>query len=234
MSACISEPRSFYNDTHQAAWKHRQRALRGKILPSTMPKPSISILIGTLNVERFIAEAVRRVLAQDYPADRREILVVDDGSTDGTQKMLQRFEPAIRISPKPTEGRRGLSMLELRISGARLSPFLTGTAGGHPIRFRVSPRRSKRIPVLVSLPTASRKCLPTGHSVANSFVMRRNFALILWQERRIFGCTGVRVVMNTTFNLRDEAIVHTPTDAIRTFFSSGMDARVVGSFLVEK
>jgi carbamoyltransferase len=40
--------------------------------------------------------------------------------------------------------------------------------------------------------------------------------------------------MNTTFNLRDEAIVHTPTDAIRTFFSSGMDARVVGSFLVEK
>jgi carbamoyltransferase len=46
--------------------------------------------------------------------------------------------------------------------------------------------------------------------------------------------TGVPVVMNTSFNLRGEAIVNTPTDAIRTFFSSGMDALVIGSFVVEK
>jgi carbamoyltransferase len=46
--------------------------------------------------------------------------------------------------------------------------------------------------------------------------------------------TGVPVIMNTSFNLRGEAIVHTPTDAVRTFFSSGMDALVLGSFLVEK
>ena len=46
--------------------------------------------------------------------------------------------------------------------------------------------------------------------------------------------TGVPVVMNTSFNLRGEAIVNTPTDAIRTFFSSGMDALVIGNFLVGK
>ncbi|HEY6387732.1 MAG TPA: carbamoyltransferase [Candidatus Acidoferrum sp.] len=46
--------------------------------------------------------------------------------------------------------------------------------------------------------------------------------------------TGVPVLMNTSFNLRGEAIVHTPTDAVRTFFSSGMDALVIGSLLVEK
>ena len=46
--------------------------------------------------------------------------------------------------------------------------------------------------------------------------------------------TGVPVIMNTSFNLGGEAIVHTPTDALRTFFSSGMDALVIGSFLVEK
>lgn len=46
--------------------------------------------------------------------------------------------------------------------------------------------------------------------------------------------TGVPAVMNTSFNLRGEAIVHTPTDAIRTFFSSGMDALVIGSFLITK
>ena len=46
--------------------------------------------------------------------------------------------------------------------------------------------------------------------------------------------TCVPVIMNTSFNLRDEAIVRTPTDTVRTFFSSGMDALVIGSFLVEK
>jgi carbamoyltransferase len=40
--------------------------------------------------------------------------------------------------------------------------------------------------------------------------------------------------MNTSFNLRGEAIVQTRTDAICTFFNSGMDALILGSFLVEK
>jgi carbamoyltransferase len=40
--------------------------------------------------------------------------------------------------------------------------------------------------------------------------------------------------MNTSFNLRDEPIICTPTDAIRMLLSSGMDALVIGTFLVEK
>jgi carbamoyltransferase len=46
--------------------------------------------------------------------------------------------------------------------------------------------------------------------------------------------TGVPVIMNTSFNLRGEAIVNTPTDAVRTFFSSGMDYLIIGNFVVEK
>ena len=46
--------------------------------------------------------------------------------------------------------------------------------------------------------------------------------------------TGVPVIMNTSFNLRGEPIVASPTDAVRTFFSSGMDGLIIGSFLVEK
>jgi carbamoyltransferase len=58
---------------------------------------------------------------------------------------------------------------------------------------------------------------------------------LYWQLIDEFGRrTGVPVIMNTSFNLRGEAIVHTPTDAVRTFFSSGMDALSIGSFLVEK
>jgi carbamoyltransferase len=45
---------------------------------------------------------------------------------------------------------------------------------------------------------------------------------------------GVPVIMNTSFNLRGEAILPKPTAVMRTFFRSGMDALVVGSFLVER
>lgn len=46
--------------------------------------------------------------------------------------------------------------------------------------------------------------------------------------------TGVPVVMNTSFNLQGEPIVCTPKDAIRTFYSSGLDALIMGSYIVEK
>jgi carbamoyltransferase len=46
--------------------------------------------------------------------------------------------------------------------------------------------------------------------------------------------TNVPVVMNTSFNLRGEPIVTSPTDAIRTFYSSGLDSLVIGNFVVEK
>jgi len=58
---------------------------------------------------------------------------------------------------------------------------------------------------------------------------------LYWRLIREFGDrTGVPVIMNTSFNLRGEPIVNSPTDAVRTFFSSGMDALVIGPFLVEK
>jgi carbamoyltransferase len=58
---------------------------------------------------------------------------------------------------------------------------------------------------------------------------------VYWRLIHEFGLrTGVNVVMNTSFNLRGEPIVCTPTDAIRTFFSSGMDALVIGSYVVRK
>lgn len=46
--------------------------------------------------------------------------------------------------------------------------------------------------------------------------------------------TGVPVVMNTSFNLKGEPIVCSSTDAVRTFYSSGLDALVIGEYLVVK
>jgi len=46
--------------------------------------------------------------------------------------------------------------------------------------------------------------------------------------------TGVPVVLNTSFNPRDEPIVNTPADAFNTFFKSEMDSLVLEDVLVEK
>ncbi|HXZ12688.1 MAG TPA: carbamoyltransferase C-terminal domain-containing protein [Candidatus Sulfotelmatobacter sp.] len=65
--------------------------------------------------------------------------------------------------------------------------------------------------------------------------VERDVNPLYWRLINEFGKrTGVPVVMNTSFNLRGEPIVCSPTDAVRTFFSSGMDALVIGSFVVEK
>jgi carbamoyltransferase len=48
------------------------------------------------------------------------------------------------------------------------------------------------------------------------------------------GITGVPVIMNTSFNLRGEPIVTTPDNAMNTFFASGLDTLVLGSFIVRK
>jgi carbamoyltransferase len=46
--------------------------------------------------------------------------------------------------------------------------------------------------------------------------------------------TGVPVLVNTSFNARGEPIVCTPRDAIEAFWSTPLDALVIGPFLVEK
>ena len=46
--------------------------------------------------------------------------------------------------------------------------------------------------------------------------------------------TGVPAVVNTSFNLSDEPIVHTMEDAISTFLRSSADTLVIGSIILEK
>ncbi len=46
--------------------------------------------------------------------------------------------------------------------------------------------------------------------------------------------TGVPVLVNTSFNTRGEPIVHSPRDAVECFWTSPLDALVIGSFLLEK
>lgn len=53
--------------------------------------------------------------------------------------------------------------------------------------------------------------------------------LTIWGQR-----TGVPVLYNTSFNLFGDPMVCTPRDAVRSFYSSGIDSMAIGNFVLEK
>ncbi len=64
--------------------------------------PAISVIIPSYNAARFLPTTLRSVLAQqDFVG---EVLVVDDGSTDGTADLLAAQFPQVRVISQPNQG----------------------------------------------------------------------------------------------------------------------------------
>lgn len=59
--------------------------------------PSFSIIIPTHNRPQRLVECLRALIALDYPADKLEVVVVDDGSSDSLAKVIQPFENQINV-----------------------------------------------------------------------------------------------------------------------------------------
>jgi carbamoyltransferase len=58
---------------------------------------------------------------------------------------------------------------------------------------------------------------------------------LYWKLIKSFGdLTGVPVVLNTSFNVRGQPIVNTPTDAVETFLTTALDALCCGNYLVTR
>ena len=62
----------------------------------------VSVVIPAFNAERWIADTLRSVVAQTYPDI--EVVVVDDGSTDGTEKVVRSFGRAVRYVRQENAG----------------------------------------------------------------------------------------------------------------------------------
>lgn len=58
--------------------------------------PFVSVIIAARNEEDTIAHCLKGLIAQDYPKKKFEIIVVDDGSTDGTARLVRRYHARTR------------------------------------------------------------------------------------------------------------------------------------------
>jgi len=86
------------------AWLRRKPVARAPITPD------VTVVICAYNEERDIARKLEECLATEYPAERLEILVASDGSTDRTDEIVHGFAP--RVGLLRVEGRGGKTVAQ--------------------------------------------------------------------------------------------------------------------------
>ncbi len=97
------------------------------------------------------------------------------------------------------------------------SPFMLLT-------FFVKPEKRSLLPAITHIDGSSRIQTINEHQNPRCYKLLKEF------EKR----KGFSVLMNTSFNDKDEPIVATPKDAFRCFFATGFDVLVMGNYLVKK
>ena len=86
--------------------------------------PLVSVIVTTYNQAPYIEETLRSVLAQTY--EHREVIVVDDGSTDDTPARLARFDASIRCIRQRNQGVAGSRNTGVQHARGQLVAFLDG------------------------------------------------------------------------------------------------------------
>ncbi|NTX08258.1 glycosyltransferase family 2 protein [Myxococcus sp. CA051A] len=87
------------------------RAMRGgaprrSLAASRGPAPSVSLVVAAYNEVSCIEQKLENSLALEYPAERFEVVIGSDGSTDGTnERVLQCQDERVRLSPAPRAGK---------------------------------------------------------------------------------------------------------------------------------
>jgi|SRR6218665_1564161 len=92
----------FYNYAGYAVIAWLLTKLSGKKNRSEIPpyQPYVSFIVAAYNEEDIIEEKIANTLALDYPSEKLEIIFITDGSSDGTNAIIQKY-PATRLLHLP-------------------------------------------------------------------------------------------------------------------------------------
>jgi poly-beta-1,6-N-acetyl-D-glucosamine synthase len=86
-----------YTYVGYAGWLRLRMVWRSRPVMRGAITPPISVVMVVRNEEKIVGSKLQNLLSLDYPADRLEIVVVSDGSSDGTEQILQDYARDARI-----------------------------------------------------------------------------------------------------------------------------------------
>ena len=87
-------------------WRQKCRKEERELEKREIELPGVSILIPARNEELVIDQTIRRMLEFDYPSDRMEVIVINDGSADRTGEIISSWaskDKRIRLFDIPKE-----------------------------------------------------------------------------------------------------------------------------------
>ncbi len=87
-----------------------------------MERPRVSVVIPVFNCAASVAGAIDSVFAQDF--EGTEVVVVDDGSTDATQQVLDRYRDRVNVIRQENRGSPAARNAGVEASGAQYVAFL--------------------------------------------------------------------------------------------------------------
>ncbi|RYY93895.1 MAG: glycosyltransferase, partial [Chitinophagaceae bacterium] len=123
-------------------------------MPMKPHEPKITVLMPAYNVARYVADAIRSVLAQTFTDF--ELLVIDDGSTDGTASVVRTFRDArIRLVRQANSGVAGALNTGLTLARAPLVARFDADDICYPQRLALQYEQMQQDPELVVLGSAA-------------------------------------------------------------------------------
>lgn len=126
----------------------------------TEDTPLVSVIVPCFNLEKLVGEAVKSALAQTYP--RVEVIVIDDGSTDGTVDVLRSFNDDIRWETGPNRGACVARNRGLALARGDLVQFLDADDLLHPKKLELQVPECLRHPGTVVFCDGDQVDLETG------------------------------------------------------------------------
>jgi len=160
--------------------------------PAQVGLPMVSVLIAAYNEQDCIAHRLDNLLAQDYPADKLEILVGSDASTDETDAIVHRYAArGVKLSRAERCGKAGV--LSRLVSMAKGDVLVMTDANTEferdAVRLLVQPLRDEGTGLVCG---RLRLHSPAGAPVAESAYWKLESLLKLYESRRgcVMGANG--------------------------------------------
>jgi GT2 family glycosyltransferase len=105
-------------------------------LPDIRSQPAVSVVVPAYNRAGFLPQCLGALFAQTYPRERYEILLVDDGSTDGTAETARALAAAwggaLRVIQKPNGGPASARNAGIQASQAEVVAFIDSDCVADP------------------------------------------------------------------------------------------------------